>query len=141
VYDPWGQDYRPGFSDDMKDTHGLGPVYFFYVHGDSRLLQRGFIREIDPPYRRGKGLQGRLFGKVWGVGLCRRMRYDNEYVAIREALEAKDIDEAPIEIGDWRGDFEERQQAKDAGETGIGSEDPDLEADDSGLVRLDRPDD
>lgn len=138
TYDPWGKDYRPGFSDDMKQVHGLGPVYFFRAQCDSRRLQRGFIREIDPPYRRGKGLQVRVFGNVFGIGLCRRVRYANEYEAVRDALEASDIVESAENIGDWHGDFEAKRHGRE--EDGNG-EVPNVEDDDGRPVRLVGPSD
>jgi hypothetical protein len=108
LYDPWGEDYRPGFSDDMKQIHGLGPVYFFATDkGESRLIQRGFVREIDPPYRRGRGVQWRFFGRVVGLGLCRRKKFANDYEATKAALEAHDVDADAPKIGDWDGTSQE----------------------------------
>lgn len=106
-YDPWGKEYRPGFSDDMKQIHGIGPIYYFVTNrGSSKRVQRGFVREIDPPYRRGQGVQLQAFGRVFGLGLCRKGKFDNDYEATKSALEAKDLSEdqydKAIEIGDWR---------------------------------------
>lgn len=104
--DVWGRDYRPGASDDMKQVHGIG-LFYFVVHRNKpqHFIMRAGMREIDPPYRWGRGIEIRLLGRTLGVGLCRRKKFVHEYDAIREAMDGRDISEntthmAP-EIGDW----------------------------------------
>jgi hypothetical protein len=107
-YNPWGDDYRPGLADNMKNVRGIGPLYIV-VHRQRprRRIMLAGMREIDPPYRWGRGIEIRLFGRTIGVGVCRRRKFDSDYVATREALNGRDIsrDDRHLasRIGDWDG--------------------------------------
>ncbi len=88
----------------MTQVHGLGPVYVLrHRKRPVRPLTFASMREIDPPYRWGRGIEVRLFGRTYGVGVCRRRVFENDYIAIREALAGKDMTVEPEKIGDWHG--------------------------------------
>lgn len=109
-YNPWGKNYAPGVSHDMKNVRGVGPVYFvMHRQRPVRRIMRAEMREIDPPYRWGHGVEIRLFGRTLQVGVCRRQRFDSPYAAVREAVGGHDISPddttEATSIGDWsRGD-------------------------------------
>lgn len=99
AYDPWGAEYRPGISDEMKQIRGAGP--FYYVVHRQRTKHRvtfAHMREVDYPYRWGGGIEVHLFGRTIGFGLCRRHHFDHEYDGIREAVNGRDLPDTPEDI-------------------------------------------
>ncbi len=101
----WPDDYRPlGFSDEMEDLRGFFVFYVFQRKRrpvDTKWVQRGFVREIDHPYRRGRGLQIRAGTSIWGIGLCRKRSFADDDEATEKALEARVLSDDIYEIGDW----------------------------------------
>lgn len=92
-------------SEDISQIHGVGFFYWAITRNPARhVIERGFIREVDPPYRWGKGIRVQL-GKrhALELGVCRRRKFEHEYDAVREAVGGRDIYVPPPDIGDWEG--------------------------------------
>lgn len=86
-----------------SQIRGAGPVYWAITTNPARRwVELGFVREIDPPYRWGKGLRVKLGSeRTLDFGLCRRRKYEHPYEAIQAAVDGRDVDTRPPEIGDW----------------------------------------
>ena len=87
---------------EQSNIRGIAFVYVFKTRNKGRWIERGWIREIDPPYRWGQGVRIRLSRSRWlELGLCRRRSFDNPYEAVREDLGGRDLAVPPKTIGDW----------------------------------------
>lgn len=64
-----------------------------------------WIREVDPPYRSGVGLQLRLGRRAVALGVCRRHRVGGgETAGVLWAVQGETIQQPPIsELGQWAG--------------------------------------
>ena len=79
----------------MIDIKGKGPIWFG-VFDQAPPEHTIWFREIDPPYRHGRGVRvGRL-----AFGLCRR---DHSGEDDKSALNGRDLEVPVNEIRDWKG--------------------------------------
>lgn len=85
-----------------SQIRGAGPFYWSVTNNPARhWVERGFVREIDPPYRWGKGLRIKLGQRTFDFGLCRARKFEHPYEAIEAAVEGRDTGAKPPDIGDW----------------------------------------
>ena len=92
------------FRDTLNTVQGVGPVY--WITRDHEVSQRlrvsiGFMREIDFPWRIGKGVHIALFKKSFQIGLCRKANYRDEQEAQLGIIGARFMETEPTEIGNW----------------------------------------
>ena len=89
------------FEDTMNVLQVLEPVYWITrdnaPHG-TPFLSVGLMRETDPPYRVGNGIQVRIVKYVFQVGICGRIEGADEYTPVMGHV----LDNKPEEIGDWQ---------------------------------------
>ena len=91
------------FKDTMNKVQAVGKLYWIVrdnATDKTPVIGRGFMHEIDPPWRHGKGLQIRVSRWCIQVGLCRAHDYDEES-GILAAVNGRFLDIEPIDIGKW----------------------------------------
>jgi hypothetical protein len=91
------------FRNTLNKVQAIGRVYWVirdYVPDVTPRISRGFMHEIDPPWRHGKGLQIKAFGRTIQVGICRQHNFD-ETSGILAAVQGRFLDTEPIDIGKW----------------------------------------
>jgi len=92
------------FKDTANSVQAVGPVY--WITRDYEKVQRlrigsGFMREVDAPWRSGKGIQISLHKKSFQIGLCKKTEYKDEQEAELGVLGARFMDTRPTDIGNW----------------------------------------
>lgn len=91
------------FKDTMNKVQAVGRVYWIIRDNatpGTPAVSRGFMHEIDPPWRHGKGLQIRVLRWNIQVGVCKSHDYDEES-GILAAVQGRFLDVTPIDIGKW----------------------------------------
>lgn len=72
-----------------------------YEKGTGFHIGSGFMRELDFPWRMGKGIQITLHKRSMQLGLCKKTRYRDEEEAQLGVLGARFMNTEPTEIGNW----------------------------------------
>ena len=92
------------FRGTLNLVQAVGPVYWIsrdYEKSQGFRIKMGFMREIDSPWRMGKGVQVSLHKRSFQLGLCKKTPYRNEQEAELGILGARFMDTEPTEIGYW----------------------------------------
>jgi hypothetical protein len=88
------------FNNTMDLVQGLGPVYWVSRRNGrrTRWLARVEMRETDPPYRQGSGIQIKI-SPAWTfhIGFCRRMPYEDPVEVVGRWMDEVE----PEEIKTW----------------------------------------
>lgn len=95
---------RAVFKDTLNVLQGIGPVYWItrdYVPDHTPIVCMGFMREIDSPWRTGKGPQFRVLNRTFQVGLCRKHHYQNPTEGELAVVGGRFMETPPEEIGEW----------------------------------------
>lgn len=94
----------------MRDVHDLGPFYCWggrYAEEMKRSVQFGRIRNIEPPFRTGRGVEVQLGEFVIGFGFVnvfqRKMRDEDAGLQRVGLLSETEILATGEEIGEWDG--------------------------------------
>lgn len=88
----------------MNLVHGIGPFYWIirdFANLNTPLMCIGVMKEIDAPWRHGKGIQLRTTKYTLQFGLCRRARITDEVDGILQAIGGREMDVPAQEIGLW----------------------------------------
>lgn len=82
-------------------VQGIGPIYWI-AQLDPRWFSigKGFMHEINHPWRKGRGFYIALCKRRIQIGLCKKHYYDEE-TGVLSALEGRYLDVEPKEIGTW----------------------------------------
>lgn len=94
----------PVFKDTMNVLQAVGPLYWITRDNGTKgipFISPGFMREIDEPWRTGKGIQVRLFKYVFQLGLCRKNPNKNEEEGLLFAMKGRDMKLKAKEISSW----------------------------------------
>lgn len=94
----------PIFKNTLNKVQAIGPVYWItrdYCVPSTPFICRGFMHEVDPPWRKGKGIQVRVGSRTFQVGLCRKHNHD-EVDGVLAAMDGRFLDLEPKEIGNWK---------------------------------------
>ena len=92
------------FKDTINSVQSVGPVYWItrdYDNSQKLYVGSGFMREVDEPWRIGKGLQISLHKKSFQIGLCKKTKYKDQEEAELGVLGARFMDTRPTDIGNW----------------------------------------
>jgi len=92
------------FKDTLNLVQAVGPVYWIsrdYEKSQGIKVNTGFMREIDSPWRMGKGIQVSIHKRSFQLGLCRKTPYKDIQEAELGVLGARFMDTEPTEIGYW----------------------------------------
>lgn len=88
----------------MNKVKGFGPFYWIvrdFADVRTSRICTGFMREIDAPWRSGKGLQFRTNKYTLQVGVCRKLPISDETDGILNAVGGRMLDISVDEIGTW----------------------------------------
>jgi hypothetical protein len=91
------------FKNTLNTVQAVGRVYLIvrdYVPANTPLIATGFMKEINPPWRHGKGIQVRAFKYTLQIGLCKRQQLTDE-TGVLAAIQGRFTDDTPSEIGNW----------------------------------------
>lgn len=96
------------FSFSLKSSynkvHGIGPLYWIirdFANVNTPRMCMGIMRELDIPWRHGKGIQVRTKNRTLQIGLCKRIKITNETSGILQAIGGREMDTPASEIGLW----------------------------------------
>lgn len=88
----------------MNIVHGIGPFYWIirdFANLNTPRMCIGIMKEIDAPWRHGKGIQLRTRKYTLQFGLCRRAQITDEVDGILQAIGGREMDVPAQEIGLW----------------------------------------
>ena len=83
------------FKGTLNVLQGIGPIYWItrdYEKSQGASIKIGFMREIDAPWRMGKGVQIALHKRSFQIGLCKKTPYKDEQEAELGILGARFMD-------------------------------------------------
>lgn len=88
------------FRDTMNVLQVVGPVYWITKNNTPKgpFVSKGFMHEIYEPWRKGTGVQVRVFKYSFQIGLCKR-QYLDETTGVLSALQGRFLDTSPSDIG------------------------------------------
>ena len=80
--------------------------FLYYIRRDTGktgdpILATGFMHQISPPWKRGKGIQVRIKTSVVQIGICKKHHHDGEDSGILAAVGGKYLDSKVEEIREW----------------------------------------
>jgi len=88
----------------MNKVRSVGPVYWItrdFVDNRTRVICTGFMKEIDDPWRHGKGLQIRFKHKTFQIGFCKRTYPLDDTEGVLSAVGGRMLDVSVDEIESW----------------------------------------
>ena len=94
----------PVFKGTMNKLQAVGRLYWItrdYCTPNTPFFSKGFMRELDAPWRHGRGLQIRFGSYTFQVGLCRPQEHD-EVSGVLAAMDGRFLELEPKEIGKWK---------------------------------------
>jgi hypothetical protein len=65
-------------------------------------ISKGFMRQVNPPWLVGSGIQFRLGKYVLQIGICGGSKSLSDDEGLLYAMEGRVMDSNPKEIGNWR---------------------------------------
>ena len=68
----------------------------------TKFLSKAFMRQTSPPWFVGSGVQFRVKKYTFQVGICKNSCNMAETEGLLYAIQGRELDLAPNEIGDWR---------------------------------------
>jgi hypothetical protein len=92
------------FRDTLNVLQVVGPVYWISrdnVQANIPFVSVGFMRELDTPWRVGKGIQITKGSYSFQIGVCHRLHYTNPIDGQLAAMDGRLMDTPPEEIGTW----------------------------------------
>lgn len=96
---------RALFKGTLNLLQGVGPLY--WITRDNALRKTPFIsigimRELNPPWRIGKGIQFTYRTYSFQIGLCKKHRHKTIEDGELAAMGARYMDVEPKELGNWK---------------------------------------
>lgn len=92
----------------LKDTLNIlqvvGPVYWITrdnVTKGTPLVSVGFMKQLDDPWRTGKGLHFNLWKRTFQLGFCKKNHYKNSVDGELSVVGGRFMEVTPEEIGAW----------------------------------------
>lgn len=89
----------------MNKLYVAGSVYWILRDNSNkqgRRLSIGFMRQTNPPWKTGRGLNVRVGRYSLQIGFCKQEREVAEEEGLLYAMQGRELDLAPNKIGDWR---------------------------------------
>lgn len=83
---------------------GAGPIYWItrdYPSSSKFSIKPAFMREIDEPWRQGKGIQIQLHNRSFQIGVCKKVKYLSVQEAELGVLGGRFMETKPTDIGNW----------------------------------------
>lgn len=93
------------FSGSMNLVQNVGSVYWIVRNNARRadpIIGSAFMRQVDPPWLIGKGVQIRFGRYSFQIGVCYPSSVASEDEGVLNAMQGRYMDEGPREIGSWR---------------------------------------
>ena len=88
----------------MNRVRGFGFIYWIvrdFADVRTPVICTGFMREVDTPWRHGKGLQLRTRKHTLQFGLCRKTKPQDDVEGVLSAVGGRMLDISVDEIGSW----------------------------------------
>lgn len=93
------------FKDTMNILQGVGPVYWITrdnIVCKTPIITTGIMRELNEPWRIGKGIQFTHRTYSFQIGLCKKNKHKTTEEGILAAMGARYMDTNPKELGNWK---------------------------------------
>lgn len=92
------------FRNTLNTVQGAGPIYWItrdYEVSKRLSITSAFMREVDVPWRQGKGIQIILHKRSFQIGLCKKVKYKDDQEAQLGILGGRFMATKPTDIGNW----------------------------------------
>lgn len=93
----------PIFKDTLNTLQGVGPIYWIIRDTHKGFsISKGFMREVNAPWRTGVGLQVGIGTRAFQLGVCRKHQHDTEVQGLLKALKGRELPHKPKELRLWK---------------------------------------
>lgn len=92
------------FRDTLNKLQVVGPLYWISRDNTPKnvsVVSVGFMRELESPWRYGKGIQFTVKNRSFQVGFCKPRYYKNPIEGQLAAMGGRMMEATPEEIGNW----------------------------------------
>lgn len=92
------------FKDTMNAVQSAGPIYWIcrdVVPSNTPLIGVGFMRQVAPPWRVGKGIQVRFPNHTFQIGFSVKQKHLSTEDGLLAAMQGRYLEHDPKEIRSW----------------------------------------